>query len=73
MDDDKSVMATLRQIIASNFEFDQYYIDQNAPSGWVRANDMECYGDLDLVAGGGNKLAIFEIMIVLAARPALSL
>ena len=46
------------------FEFTQFYIDTNyggnGKPGWVRAGDMDDDGDLDIVAGGGYALFVYE-------------
>jgi hypothetical protein len=49
---------------ATDFVFDRYYVDQNyGPSGgpgFVRAADMDNDGDLDIPAGGGRYMCVYE-------------
>lgn len=48
----------------TTISFDRFYIDQsyggNGRPGWVRAGDLDNDGDLDIVAGGGEALFIYE-------------
>ena len=52
------------QAVENSFTFEQIYIDTqyggNGRPGWVRAGDMDEDGDLDIVAGGGYGLFIYE-------------
>ena len=48
----------------TQFSFTRYYVDLdyggNGRPGWVRAGDMDDDGDLDIVAGGGEALFVYE-------------
>ncbi len=46
------------------FKFDRFYVDRdyggNGKPGFVRAGDMDRDGDIDIVAGGGRALFVYE-------------
>jgi len=51
-------------VLATDFAFQQHHVDTayggNGRPGWVQAGDMDGDDDLDIVAGGGNALYVYE-------------
>jgi hypothetical protein len=58
------ILGTTARAAENGFTFEQNYIDTqyggNGRPGWVRAGDMDDDDDLDIVAGGGYGLFIYE-------------
>ena len=57
-------LAVASPLTCAAFSFSRTYVDLdyggNGRPGWVRAGDMDGDDDLDIVAGGGEALFVYE-------------